>query len=73
VLEAFENGATVDVEALKSAGKIRNSAKIIKVLGNGDLSRKLTVKAHRFSKSAREKIEAAGGKVEVLQSAGSAE
>lgn len=73
VLDLFDEGSTVDVDALKGAGRIRNSAKIVKVLGNGELKRKLTVKAHRFSKSAREKIEAAGGKVEVLESAGSAE
>ena len=72
-LEAFENGSTVDVDALKALGKVRNNAKIVKVLGEGDLKVKLTVQAHRFSKSAREKIEAAGGKVEVLDSAGSAE
>jgi large subunit ribosomal protein L15 len=73
VLEGFEDGATVDVTALKTAGKVRNSAKLVKVLGDGELKRKLTVKAHRFSKSAREKIEAAGGSVEVLEAAGSAE
>lgn len=72
-LELFEDGATVDVTALKDAGRVRNSATIVKVLGNGELKRKLTVKAHRFSKSAREKIEAAGGTVEVLESAGNAE
>jgi large subunit ribosomal protein L15 len=73
VLESFENGATVDVDALKGAGKIRNSAKIVKVLGDGELTRKLTVRAHRFSKSAREKIEAAGGTAELLGSAVAAE
>lgn len=73
VLEGFEDGSTVDIEALKGAGKVRNSARIVKVLGNGELKGKFTVKAHRFSKSAREKIEAAGGKVEVLESAGKAE
>lgn len=72
-LEAFEDGATVDVDALKSSGKVRNSATLVKVLGDGELKRKLTVKAHRFSKSAREKIEAAGGTVEVLDSAKSAQ
>ena len=69
VLESFEAGATVDVDTLKGAGKVRNSAQIVKVLGNGEVTRKLTVRAHRFSKSAREKIEAAGGTVEVLGSA----
>lgn len=73
VLENFEDGATVDVDALKGAGKVRSRANIVKVLGNGELNRKLTVRAHRFSKSAREKIEAAGGTVEVLDSAASAQ
>lgn len=72
-LEGFDDGSTVDVDALKGAGKVRNSAGIVKVLGNGDILRKLTVRAHRFSKSAREKIEAAGGKAEVLDSASAAE
>lgn len=73
VLENFEAGTTVDPDALKASGNVRSRAKIVKILGNGELTRKLTVKAHRFSKSAREKIEAAGGKVEVLGSAASAE
>ena len=73
ILETFENGSTVDVDALKGIGKIRNSAKIVKVLGDGELTRKLTVRAHRFSKSAREKIEAAGGTAELLGSAAAAE
>ena len=73
VFEGFESGSTVDIDSLKSAGKVRNSARIVKVLGNGELKGKITIKAHRFSKSAREKIEAAGGKVEVLESAGNAE
>jgi len=73
VLENFEAGSTVDVQALKGAGKIRNSAQIVKILGNGEVTRKLTVRAHRFSKSAREKIEAAGGTAELLDSAAAAE
>lgn len=73
VLEGFENGATVDVESLKAAGKIRNSAKIVKILGDGELTRKVTVRAHRFSKSAREKIEAAGGTAELLGASVAAE
>lgn len=73
VLDTFDEGAVVDVDALKGAGKVRNRATIVKVLGNGELKRKLTVKAHRFSKSAREKIEAAGGTVELLDSAATAE
>lgn len=68
-LEVFQDGATVEVNDLKKAGLVRSSAKIVKVLGNGELGKKLTVRAHRFSKSAQEKIEARGGKVEVLDQA----
>lgn len=53
-------------ESLKAAGLIRNSADLVKVLGEGELSTAITVKAHKFSKSAREKIEKAGGTVEEL-------
>jgi len=63
-LEKFDG--EVDVAALKAAGVVPRKAKIVKVLGHGNLTKKLTVRAHRFSKSAREKIEAAGGTVEVI-------
>ncbi|MBD3166821.1 50S ribosomal protein L15 [bacterium] len=53
-------------ETLKAAGLIRGSADLVKVLGEGELSAAITVKAHKFSKSAREKIEKAGGTVEEL-------
>jgi large subunit ribosomal protein L15 len=56
----------VTPETLIEAGVIKNSDKAVAILGNGDIASALTVKAHRFSKSAKEKIEAAGGKVEVL-------
>lgn len=65
-LEQFEEGATVDLDLLKRAGKVRSRAKTVKVLGDGELTKKLTVRAQRFSKSAREKIEAKGGTVEVV-------
>lgn len=65
-LESFPDGATVDVEALKNSGKVRRHATKVKILGNGELTRKLVVKAHLFSKSAKEKIEAKGGTVEVV-------
>lgn len=65
-LDKFEAGVVVDVEALKKAGKVRNSATSIKVLGDGELTKKLTVRVHAFSKSAKEKIEACGGAAEVL-------
>lgn len=65
-LAAFENGATVTPQDLKDKGIIRKLNDGIKVLGNGELSVKLTVKAAAFSKSAAEKIEKAGGKAEVV-------
>ena len=64
-LEAFEDGAVVDAQALKNAGIVKNAKDGIKVLGNGELTKKLTVKAAKFSKSAAEKIEGNGGKAEV--------
>lgn len=66
-LERFEDGATVDVDALVSAGLVKGSFDVVKVLGNGELTKRLTVRAHRFSKGAREKIEKAGGRVEVVE------
>ena len=65
-LNKFDNGATVDAHALKEAGIIKKTCDGIKVLGNGSLEKKLTVKAAKFTGSAKEKIEAAGGKVEVI-------
>ena len=63
-LEKFENGAVVDVAALKESGIVKNGRDGVKILGNGELTKKLTVKANAFSASAKEKIEAAGGSVE---------
>ncbi len=62
----FENGATVDAQALVDAGIIKNSFDGVKILSNGTISKSLTVKATAFSESAKEKIEAAGGKAEVV-------
>ena len=62
----FENGATVDVEALVNAGVIKNGFDAVKVLGNGKIDKKLTVKVSAFSESAKAAIEAAGGKAEVI-------
>jgi large subunit ribosomal protein L15 len=62
--ERFEDGGRVDAEALKSARLIDDPTKPVKILGNGELSKKLTVVANQFSASAREKIEGAGGSVE---------
>lgn len=65
-LNRFENGAVVTPELLIEAGVIKKIADGVKVLGNGELEKSLTVKAHAFSKSAAEKIAAAGGTVEVI-------
>lgn len=66
-LEArFEDGAVIDTEALKNAGLVKKVNDGIKVLGNGEITKKLTVKAAAFTESAKAKIEAAGGKAEVL-------
>ena len=66
VLERFENGATVDVEALRAAGIVKNSFDGVKILGNGEFTKKLNVKADAFSESAKEKIVALGGTAEVM-------
>lgn len=65
-LNHFEDGATVDLQALIEAGIIRKKLDGLKVLGNGELTKNLTVKAAVFSATAKEKIEAAGGKTEVI-------
>ena len=64
-LERFEDGAVVDAQALLDAGVLSKCKYGVKILGNGELKKKLTVQAAAFSKSAQEKIEAAGGKAEV--------
>ena len=63
-LERFDNGATVDEAALRSAGLVKGQNDGIKVLGNGKLSKKLTVSATKFSATAKQAIEAAGGTVQ---------
>lgn len=65
-LDVFENGAVVTIEALKEAGLVKAMKNGVKVLGTGEISKSLTVQAHKFSKTAAEKITAAGGKVEVI-------
>ncbi len=65
-LNRFENGAAVDAAALIEAGIIKKSCDGVKILSNGKLEKKLTVKAAAFSQAAKEKIEAAGGKAEVI-------
>ena len=65
-LNSFENGSVVDVEAIVKAGLVKEVLAGVKVLGNGELTKKLTVKANKFSESAKKAIEAAGGSVEVI-------
>ena len=62
----FDNGAVVDVEALRNAGLVKNSFDGVKILGNGELTKSLTVKVDGFSAAAKEAIEKAGGKAEVI-------
>ncbi len=65
-LNKFEDGAVVDTQALKDMGLVKDSKDGVKVLGNGELTKKLTVKVAAYSESAKAKIEAAGGKAEVI-------
>ena len=65
-LEKFENGATVTVETLIESGIVKNPRDGVKILGNGELTKKLTVQANAFTASAKEKIEALGGTAEVI-------
>ena len=65
-LNIFENGTEVTEALLKERGVVSKTLDCVKILGNGELTKSLTVKVSRFSKSAQEKIEAAGGKVEVI-------
>ncbi len=65
-LNRFEDGTEITPEVLQSAGLVRKNVDGVKILGGGELERKLTVTAHRFSKSAEDKIQAAGGSVTKL-------
>lgn len=65
-LNNFDEGTVIDLDAMKNAGLVRKNSGSVKVLGNGELSKKVTVKAAAFSESAKSKIEAAGGKTEVI-------
>ncbi|WP_432404458.1 50S ribosomal protein L15 [Wukongibacter sp. M2B1] len=65
-LNRFEEGTTITPELLKESGMIKKINDGLKILGDGQLEKKLTIKAHKFSQSAIEKIEAAGGKAEVI-------
>ncbi|SNX54389.1 50S ribosomal protein L15 [Thermoanaerobacterium sp. RBIITD] len=66
LLDNFEDGSVVTPELLIEKGLVKKVKDGIKILGSGDLNKKLTVKAHKFSKSAVEKIESVGGKAEVI-------
>ena len=65
-LEVFEDGATVTIDAMKEIGIIKNPRDGVKILGYGELTKKLTVQANAFSATAKEKIESLGGKAEVI-------
>lgn len=65
-LNKFDDNTEVTVEVLKEAGLVKNIRDGVKILGDGEINKKLTVQANKFSKTAAEKIEAAGGKVEVI-------
>ena len=65
-LEVFDNGATVDVDALLEKGIVKHPRDGVKILGNGELTKKLDVKVNAYSASAKEKIEALGGTTEVM-------
>jgi len=67
-LERFDTGSTVSEAVLRSARLLQVRGARVKILGNGELTKKLTVEAHKFSKSAQEQIEKLGGKVVVLES-----
>jgi ribosomal protein L18E len=66
---AFDDGADVSLEALVEKGVIKNTRTDVKILGNGELKKKLSVTAHSFSESARQKIESTGGKAIALREA----
>lgn len=65
-LARFEAGSTVDVDSLRSSGLLRRRVDVVKLLGDGEIDKALTIKVHAFSKSAKEKIEKAGGSVEAI-------
>jgi len=65
--EGLEAGTVVDIEALVGSGLVRDTKCVVKILGDGALSSAITVRAHRFSASAKARIEAAGGKAEVIE------
>ena len=66
MLDRFEDGSVVDAVALVESGILKNVHDGIRILGNGEITKKLTVKAQGFTKSAEAKIKAAGGQIEVI-------
>ena len=68
-LNCFKDGETVNPEALKDANLVKSSNRPVKILSNGDIKKKLTVHAHRFSKAAQDKIVKAGGSAQVIEAA----
>ena len=65
-LGRFEKGAVVDIEALKKVGLVKGAFDGVKILSDGEIQYPLTLKVHRFSQAAKEKIETAGGRIEVI-------
>ena len=65
--DTFDAGSTVGLDELRNAGLVPRKAELVKVLADGELSKKLQVKAHKFSAAAKEKIEKAGGSVEIVE------
>ena len=65
-LNRFDPNSTIGIEALKNAGMVKRSRDVVKLLGDGEISHPVMIKVHKVSKTARDKIEAAGGKVEVI-------
>ena len=63
----FDTGATVDIEVLRTKGIIPKLVETIKILGDGELTKKLTIKAHRASETAKAKVQAAGGSIEIIE------
>lgn len=66
---AFDGGATVDLATLQDRGLVPKNTECLKILGEGELTKKLTIRAHRVSQVAKDKVEKAGGTVEVLEAA----
>ena len=65
--KVFDAGATVDIDALRAKGLVPKLAETVKILGEGELTKKLTIKAHRASETAKSKIAAAGGSLEIIE------